>query len=180
MGLLLADGEIIEGVLFEWMRATGLVVIDVVEAHASAHLLLSFLRSAFCSAFAGETFALDCKAMVRAKSLEDLSLHQLRAARDLLLACGYIKLVTPAGNRRGGRAQAQFACLGSKVRVGAQRRTPEPGGDYLGGDYLGDCQEGSIKNPQNPGQPRSFNSFENLYEDDFERRIRSSSVRHAT
>ena len=52
-------------VLPEWIGSTGLVVIDVVEAHASAHCCCRPSGAHSAGVRRGETFAIDCKATVR-------------------------------------------------------------------------------------------------------------------
>jgi hypothetical protein len=55
----------------------------------------------------GETFAISCKAMAKAKSL-DWSVRRFSAARDVLLAAGYIKVVSSGRNSRTGHTSTKY------------------------------------------------------------------------
>jgi hypothetical protein len=55
----------------------------------------------------GETFAISCRAMAQTESLpwtED----RIRNARDVLLRCGHIKVITPGKWTKGGRTATQY------------------------------------------------------------------------
>jgi hypothetical protein len=73
-------------------------------------LLMLFRAEHTARVHRGETFAINCRTMAECQSLcwtED----RIRNARDVLLRCGRIKLVTPVRHHRGGRAAAQYTLV---------------------------------------------------------------------
>ena len=105
------------GKLQRWIGRAGNSRVDKGEAkHLSAlgphggdaGLFLILLRAEHSARVRrGETFAINCEAMAKAKTL-NWSRRRFRAARNVLLAGGYLKIVAPSRNSRGGRTATQY------------------------------------------------------------------------
>ncbi len=108
------------GKLQRWLGRSAVARSDAEEMKAlscegknggDAFMLLMLLRAEHrARVLRGETFALNPKAMAKAKTL-DWSRERFENAIRLLLRAGYIKQIAPGTNTRHGRTSAQYTLV---------------------------------------------------------------------